>query len=184
MATFANSTDTGAYETHFSSGHAPADTPVSRAFGPVLMQFSDMAAAESRLETPGVDVCSAAFGDDLRQANVSREALIEAAFDVIAAPVMRDEDRGLHRMAGLLVTLFQMDRSAGRRVLLAQAAQHQDVFDIRGTSPAARQARGMQVAFFQLLDGMAKMREFGGPGLAASVPATAPLAETPELIPA
>jgi len=152
------------------------------AFHRLLVVFAKFTAAEMRLEKPGVDVCSAAFGDDIRHADAVREALIEAAYDVIAAPASGEEDRGLHRMAGLLVALFQKDSSAERRLLHAQSWQHRDVFDIPGTGFLARQARGLQIAFFHQFDALAGMREFGGPGLAAAP--DAPMAEVPDLIPA
>lgn len=55
------------------------------AFHRLLVVFAKFTAAETRLEKPGVDVCSAAFGDDIRHAGAVRDALIETAYDVIAA---------------------------------------------------------------------------------------------------
>lgn len=184
MAARGNSTCFGAYEDDFSVGCEHSEAAVSRAFEWFLKQFVDLAAAETRLELPEADVCSAAFGDDLQHADAVRDRLIEAACDVIAVPDLREADRALQRLSGLLITLFQAESTVTRQWLLTQAAKNRDVFDISGASAAARQARGMQTAFFQLLDAVAGMREFGGPGLRASAPAVELSAETPTLIPA
>ena len=160
----------------------PVFSPTMIAFHRLLAVIAKSTDAELRLEKPGVDVCSTAFGDDLQHADAVREALIETAFDVIATPASGEEDRGLHRMAGLLVALFQKDSSAERRLLHAQSWQHRDVFDIPGTGFLARQARGLQIAFFHQYDALAEMREFGGPGLAAAPDAS--MTEVPDLIPA
>jgi len=160
----------------------PVFSPTMIAFHRLLAVFAKFINAEARLEKPGVDVCSAAFGEDLRHADATRDALIETAFDVIVTPASVEEDRGLHRMAGLMVALFQKDCSRERQLLHAQTWQHRDVFDIPGTGCLGQQARELQIAFFRQFDALAKMREFGGPGL-ASAP-EAPLAEVPDLIPA
>ena len=179
MADNSNSTVSGADGTHFSAGLARAHTPVGHAFSILLMRFSEMMSAETRIETSGLDVLGLELARELRRAERAREGLIEAAFDVIAAPDQSIEDRGLRRMAFLLTTLLQMDDDAERQHLHAQSCRHRDVFEIAVAGPAARQARRMQRAFFQQFDALASLQEYGGAGMAPEAQAAESLESTP-----
>jgi len=141
-------------------------TPVSHAFGLMLMRFSEMMSAEVRIETAKRDMINPAITDEQCAAAQSREALIEAAFDVIATPELRDVDCALNRLAFLLVTLFQLEDDLERQTLHAQTCEHRDVYEIDGAGPEARQAMRMQSAFFQQFDTLATLQKYGGAGIA------------------
>lgn len=179
MATNSTTTEVAERETHFSPADLKPQTPLSSAFGILLMRFTEMNTAEIRIEAGGLDVLGLEMLRELRAAERAREALIEASFDVIAAPELGYEDRGLRRMAFLLTTVLQMKDDAERQRLHAQSSRHRDLFDIAVAGPGARLARRMQTAFFRQLDDLARLREYGGAGIALEIQD-----DLPDLVPA
>lgn len=179
MATNMTTTVPGGLGTHFLPADPQIQSPIGRAFGILLSHFTEMTTAETRIETGGLDVLGLELLQELRAAERSREALIEAAFDVIAAPELGPEDRGLRRMAFLLTELLALEDDAERQRLHAQSCRHRDLFGIPVAGPAARMARRMQTAFFRQFDALAELQEYGGAGIAPEVQA-----EFPDPVPA
>ena len=169
MATNRTTTVPGGRGTHFLPADQQTQSPIGRAFGILLSHFTEMTAAETRIETGGLDVLGLELLQELRAAERSREALIEAAFDVIATPEVGPDDHGLQRMAHLLTELLALEDDAERQRLHAQTSRHRDLFDIPVAGPAALKSRRMQTAFFRQFDALAELQEYGGAGIAPEV---------------
>ena len=148
-------------ETCFSPKANEKDTPLCSAFNNMLKHFKEMNTAELRIETAGLDVLGPELLQKLRVAECAREATIEAAYDVIAAPDVAPEDRGLRRLAVLLTSIFQAGDDEECQRLLAQCDRHRDIFDVVVTGPAALRAHRLHIRFFEQLDFLTALQEFG-----------------------
>jgi hypothetical protein len=165
MAIEAITTNLGKQKTCFSSSSGQKYTPCSFAFSTLLNNFKAMNTAEVRIETAGFDVLGLEMLQELRVAERAREATIEAAFDVIAAPDASLEDRDLRRLAVLLTAIFQTVDDVECQRLLAQCNHHRDIFDVVVAGPDALHARRLHTRFFQQLDTLTALQEFGGADL-------------------
>ena len=91
-------------------------------------------------------------------------AMHDALHQIMAADLLRREDRALWEMGYGLFSLIGQDDDDARLFMFHTLLDYQPQFMVPGTHAVARQTRQMQVRFFKLIADMMQLQDFGGPG--------------------
>lgn len=142
-----------------------AHTAMSRNFTGLLGAMERYVRAEQPLQRPVAgDVRAELFGRAMEQAEAALKALHGALHDVMAGELVRREDGALWELGYALFTLMAKDDDADRAFFFETLMAYQPGFMVPGGHAVARRTREMQVRYFQLIEQMMALQDFGGPG--------------------
>jgi hypothetical protein len=110
------------------------------------------------------DVRAELFGRAMAHAEAALKALHGALHDVMAGDLVRREDGALWELGYALFTLMAKDDDADRTFFFDTIMAYEAGFMVPGRHAVARRTREMQVRYFQLIEQMMALQDFGGPG--------------------
>jgi hypothetical protein len=142
-----------------------AHTGMSRCFTALLGAMDRFVRADQMLQRPVAgDVRAPQFTSAMASAEVSLTAMFDALHQVMAADLLRHEDRALWEMGYGLFSLIGQEDDDARLFLFHTLVDYQPQFTVPGAHAVARQTRQMQAQFFKLVAEMMQLQDFGGPG--------------------
>ena len=148
-----------------SSSATVAHTGMSRCFTALLGAMDRFVRADQMLQRPMAgDVRTPPFGLALQRSEAALTAMHDALHQVMAADLLRREDRALWEMGYGLFSLIGQDDDDARLFLFHTLVDYQPQFMVPGTHAVARQTRQMQARFFKLITDMMQLEDFSGPG--------------------
>ncbi|WP_413855548.1 hypothetical protein [Albidovulum sp.] len=148
-----------------SEGTNVAHTAMSRNFTGLLGAMERYIRAEQPLQRPlAGDVRAEPFARAMEQAEATLKALHGALHDVMVADLVRPEDGALWELGYALFTLMAKNDDADRAFFFDTIMAYQPGFMVPGPHAVARRTREMQVRYFQLIEQMMALQDFGGPG--------------------
>jgi hypothetical protein len=141
-----------------------AHTGMSRCFTALLGAMARFVRADQMLQRPVAgDVRAPQFTSAMASAEDALTAMHDALHQVMAADLLRREDRALWEMGYGLFSLIGQDDDDARLFLFHTLVDYQPQFMVPGTHAVARQTRQMQARFFELAAEMMQLQDFGGP---------------------
>lgn len=142
-----------------------AHTGMSRCFTALLGAMDRFVSADQMLQRPVAgDVRAPQFTIAMASAEDALTAMHDALHQVMAADLLRREDRALWEMGYGLFSLIGLEDDDARLFLFHTLVDYQPEFMVPGAHAVARQTRQMQVRFFKLIADMMQLQDFGGPG--------------------
>ncbi len=142
-----------------------AHTGMSRCFSALLGAMDRFVRADQMLQRPVAgDVRAPQFTSAMASAEDALTAIHDALDQVMAADLLRREDRALWEMGYGRFSLIGQDDDDARLFLFHTLVDYQPQFMVAGTNAVARQTRQMQTRFFKLIADMMQLQDFGGPG--------------------
>lgn len=142
-----------------------AHTGMSRCFIALLGAMERFVRADQMLQRPVAgDVRAPQFTSAMASAEDALSAMHDALHQVMAADLLRREDRALWEMGYGLFSLIGQDDDDARLFMFHTLLDYQPQFMVPGTHAVARQTRQMQVRFFTLAAELMQLQDFGGPG--------------------
>lgn len=142
-----------------------AHTGMSRCFTALLGAMDRFVRADQMLQRPVAgDVRAPHFTSVMARAEGALTAMHDALHQVMAADLLRREDRALWEMGYGLFSLIGLEDDDARLFLFHTLVDYQPQFMVPGAHAVARQTRQMQARFFKLITDMMQLQDFGGPG--------------------
>lgn len=142
-----------------------AHTAMSAAFTGLLRNLDACVAAERRIQRDIVpDALAPECAEDLRAAEAAKEVLITHLAEVLDQPVERALDRPLGLLARDLKALLSIEDDGDRVHLHGLMVRNADLLLVRGSAPATRRVRALQVHYFRSVARLMAMEDYGGSG--------------------
>jgi hypothetical protein len=162
---------TGGSAADFSQMMEPADgtimahTGMSRAFTTLLGTMDRCVRAEQPLQRAVAgDVRADPFGLAMQDAEAALTDMHAALHQLLAADLVRREDRALWETGYALWSLLSKTGDEERLFQFETLVKHQPRFMVPGAHAVARRTREMQAEFFSLAAELMRLEDFGGPG--------------------
>jgi hypothetical protein len=164
--------------TRLRDGKDAVRTPVMVAFAVMVRWLGAVAQAE-RMYLEGIGpVSDGRSCPSELQLDDLRDALYAACLDILSRAAQTPADRGLLRLAFFLNTILELTDHSDRGHALDRLRLRGDLFGIESLQPEAGTALKLQARFFDLLEELSVLPDFGGDTAAVTE------AQGPELAPA
>jgi hypothetical protein len=148
--------------TRLRDGKDAAQTPVMVAFAVMVRWLGAVAQAE-RMYLEGIGPMSDGRSRSPElQLDDLRNALSASCRDILCHAAQTSADRGLLRLAFFLTTIFELTDHTDRGHALDRLRLRGDLFGIEPLQPEMGIAVKLQVRFFDLLEDLSVLPDFGG----------------------
>ncbi|PTE14894.1 hypothetical protein [Phaeovulum veldkampii] len=142
-----------------------AHSAMSLHFNRLLGAMEHLIHAEQAIQRRvAADVLCPRFGTAMNGAEAALTAMQDRILCVLAADLTRDEDRRLWELGFALRSLLDRAADETQQGFFDLLMHYQEFFMVSGGSAVTRRTREMQARYFQLLQQMMKLDDFGGPG--------------------
>jgi len=142
-----------------------AHSAMSLRFNRLLGAMEHLIRAEQTIQRRVAgDVLGPRFGAAMNGAEAALSAMQDRLLCVLAADLTRDEDRKLWELGFALRSLIDRGADETQWGFFDLLMAHQEFFMVSGGSAVARRTREMQARYFQLIQQMMTLEDFGGPG--------------------